>query len=457
MKNTILFLILFLPYLLFAQFSQEKIITTEISGPWYVYATDIDGDGFTDVLSASTGDDTLAWYKNLDGLGNFGPQQTIALLDQTRYIIAADIDGDGDMDVLATTGSINLVVWFENIDGLGNFGTQQIISTDLLLPKMVIAGDVDSDGDLDVIIASNADNKVTWFENLDGLGTFGTQQIISNSALTPTSIFFADIDSDGFGDVISESSINNFPCWYKNLDGLGNFGPQQEITNDTSGSIYVIADDVDGDGDMDILNLEFGGNTISWFENTDGQGAFGPKQIITTDVNAPRQIFMADLDNDGDQDIIYNSQEVIDPEFIAWQENDGLGDFGEQQIITTNVIAPLGLFAADLDNDGDMDVLSSSLADNKIAWYENYFILGIEESLEIKIKVHPNPANTILYITNTSAYIINLIEIYDVMGRVAKKEQENKSQLDISQLQAGVYFVKIITDKGELVKKIIKE
>ena len=157
MKNIVLTILLISPFCFYAQFSEQKIISEDAISSWSIYAADMDGDGKIDLLSASSGDDTLAWYKNLDGLGDFGSKQTIALLDQTRYVIASDLDNDGDLDVLATTGSINLVVWYENEDGLGNFGSQQIISSDLLLPKMLISEDVDNDGDLDVIIASKLD------------------------------------------------------------------------------------------------------------------------------------------------------------------------------------------------------------------------------------------------------------------------------------------------------------
>jgi len=459
MKNLLLVLFFNIPFCFYAQFSEQKLIDEyDFLSPWSIYAADIDGDGNIDLLSASTSDDTLAWYKNTS-MGGFGEKQIITQnLDQTRYITAADIDNDGDMDVLATTGSINLVVWYENLDGLGNFGTQQIISTDLLLPKMVIAADVDGDGDLDAIIASRADNKVTWVENTDGQGTFGTQQLITNNALAVESVFFADINGDGIKDVICDSSNNGVgnPSWFEN-DGDGNFGSLQEITQDTSGSQYVLADDVDGDGDMDVLNIEFGGETIAWYENTDGQGDFGPKQIITNEVDAPIQIFMADFDNDGDKDILYNSQQVVDPDYLAWRANDGLGNFGVEQVITTNVVAPRGLFAADIDNDGDMDVLSSSIADHKLAWYENYTILGVEETLALKIKIHPNPANTVLYISNSSNYTISSLQITDVQGKLVKQVPKNTNQLDISNLATGVYFVNMITNKGSLVKKIIKE
>jgi hypothetical protein len=56
---------------------------------------------------------------------------------------------------------------------------------------------------------------------------------------------------------------------------------------------------------------------------------------------------------------------------IAWYQNDGAGNFSIQQIITTNANSAWSVYATDLDNDGDADVLSASYYDNKIAWYQN--------------------------------------------------------------------------------------
>ena len=461
MKNILLVLLYSIPFCFYAQFGEQQIIDDEVPSSWSIYVADLDGDGYQDLLATEELDSKIVWYKNtsIGGLGNFGEQQLIAAnLEYTRYVTAADIDNDGDMDVLATSASNDLVVWYENVDGLGNFGPQQIISSNLDLPKMVITGDVDGDGDLDTLAASRLDNTLSWYENIDGLGNFGPQQIITNSALNVASIFFADINGDGIKDVICDSSNNGIgnPSWFEN-DGLGNFGSLQEITTDTSGSNYVIADDVDGDGDMDILNIEFGGEIIAWYENTDGQGTFSSKQIIMDEVLAPRQIVMADLDNDGDKDIIYNSNEVVDPDYLAWRANDGLGNFGIEQVITTNVVAARGIFVADIDNDGDIDVFSSSIADHKIAWYENYTILGVEETLALKIKVYPNPINTVLHISNSSSYVISSLQITNLQGKIIKQVSQNINQLDISNLASGVYFVKIITNKGSLIKKIIKE
>eukprot|EP00854_Cymbomonas_tetramitiformis_P025414 gene25414-biopygen26293 len=80
-----------------------QVISTLANGAEGVYATDLDGDGDMDVLSASNFDDKIAWYAN-DGSGGFGSQLVITTLAKyARSVYAADVDGDGDMDVLSAS------------------------------------------------------------------------------------------------------------------------------------------------------------------------------------------------------------------------------------------------------------------------------------------------------------------------------------------------------------------
>ncbi len=456
MKIIIYVFFITVPILGYSQFSDQIIITDDSPSTWSVFLADLDGDFDFDLLATdATLEGKISWFKNLDGQGTFGEEQIITLnLTETRFVTAADLDGDNDMDVLATSLFGDLVVWYENIDGLGTFGTQNVITTQVDLPLMAFVADLDDDDDLDVLTASKNDGKLAWYENEDGMGTFGAQQIIG-STQAAASIFVADLDGDGDGDVISDRSSNGFPCWYENLDGLGTFGAQQEISQDPSGSHYVIAEDLDGDNDMDIINLEFGGDTVSWFENMDGLGNFSTKKIITTDVSGPRLVVTADIDNDNDLDVIYNSQEGVTDNRVAWQENDGNGNFGPQQIITTNIVAARGLFSADVDNDSDMDVFYSSIGDNKIAWNENLTVLGLNNNLEQFVTITPNPTNGVLSIESESN--IETIKVYNVLGKLVLEQSNPSNQIDISSLSNGLLFIQIETDEGSFVKKIIKE
>jgi len=345
-------------------FGAQQIITTAANGAWSVYAADIDGDGDLDVLSASFNDDKIAWYEN-DGAGNFGAQQIITTTaGGARSVYAADIDGDGDLDVLSASSNDDKIAWYAN-DGAGNFGAQQIITTAADYAKSVYAADIDGDGDMDVLSASTDDDKIAWYEN-DGVGNFGAQQIISTATNGAWSVYAADLDGDGDMDVLSTSFSDNNIAWYEN-DGIGNFGDQQIITT-AAGATSVYASDLDGDGDMDVLSASWIDDKIAWYEN-DGLGNFGAQQIITTTATGARSVYAADLDDDGDLDVL--SASFLDDK-MALYENDGSGNFGIQHIITAAAAASAwSVYAADLDADGDMDVLSASQYDDKIACYKN--------------------------------------------------------------------------------------
>ena len=116
----------------------------------------------------------IAWYENTDGQGTFGDQQVITTeADGVPDVYAADLDGDGDMDVLSASRADDKIAWYENTDGQGTFGEQQVITTQATMPSSVYAADLDGDGDMDVLSASSGDDKIAWYENTDGQGTFG--------------------------------------------------------------------------------------------------------------------------------------------------------------------------------------------------------------------------------------------------------------------------------------------
>ena len=307
-------------------FGEQQVITTRVSDAFAVYITDLDGDGDLDVISASRDvdrdvlpptpyDSQIAWYEN-DGTGNFGEQRVIILDTQQRFsdLSAADLDGDGDQDVLSTSFS-NIAVWYEN-DGEGNFGGQQIITTQVEDIVAIYATDLDGDGDQDVLSASLSDDKIAWYEN-DGTGNFGAQVIIDLVDFA-NDIYPADLDGDGDQDVVA--TFSTALVWYEN-DGKGNFRGQQVIFSQANDTFFnpdgVYATDLDGDGDQDVLSASSFGNGIAWYEN-DGQGNFGGRRIITTEVAGLNAITTSDLDRDGDQDLLsassFNSK-------IAWYEN----------------------------------------------------------------------------------------------------------------------------------------
>ncbi len=375
-------------------FGSATELSASVVSPNFIHPDDLDGDGDIDILVATWGATNMSWYEN-DGEGNFGDQRIISTnAGMANCVYTADLDGDGDRDVISASMDPGKIAWYENL-GNGNFGAQQVISTLVMSPYSVYAGDLDGDGDMDLLSASLVDDKIAWYENL-GDGVFNTQHLISVFEDGAHSVCATDIDGDGDLDVLVGSvyggSGGEIVTWYAN-DGNANFGNKHTIIADWARAEAVYPADLDGDGDIDVLSGLRGNSGYSdrivWNQNL-GNGDFGDQQIITTDIESPSQVYAADLDNDGDLDLLSSS---ISDYKIAWYENFGDGTFGPQQILSSDAAFATAVSAADLDGDGDLDVLSASVNNAKIEWYQNYFYHPVQIRGRVFYDINQNGVN----------------------------------------------------------------
>lgn len=290
--------------------------------------------------------------------------------DGVRWIDFADIDGDGFNDIIAANRFGSNVSWYKNIDGGASFISNEIAF--LNQTSMVAHGDLDGDGDIDIIASTIPDQRIVWFENLDGAGNFSTQKIITSSALNAFFLLVEDIDADGDLDIMSGGDASRIE-WYENTTGLGDFGSAILIANNVPNSRSLAMDDLDNDGDLDLVSTSSGAINVWWFENLDGAGNFSVKQEIGGIGSFANHTLLRDFDNDGfiDALAVYAALNRI-----VWYKNlDGEANFSSQIIISLTDIAE-GIDIADIDNDGDEDILSASLIDPFLKWYENEDGLG---------------------------------------------------------------------------------
>ena len=341
-------------------FSSQRTITTGANRAQSVFAADMDRDGDMDVLSASSNDDKIAWYENI-GSGDFLARTISTASDGAVSVFAADVDGDGDMDVLSASIIDDKIAWYEN-NGSEVFEAHTISTGDDA--PSVFAADVDGDGDIDVLSASILDDKITWYEN-NGSEVF-TAHTISTAAEGARSVFAVDLDGDGDMDVLSASADDNKIAWYEN-NGREVF-TAHTISTTADYARSVFAADVDGDGDMDVLSASSDDSKVAWYENNGSEDFTA--HTISTAASYAASVFTADVDGDGDMDVLSASE--FDNK-IAWYENDGSPAIGPwtSHTISTAANGARSVFAADVDGDSDLDVLSASSIDNKIAWYEN--------------------------------------------------------------------------------------
>ena len=120
------------------------------------------------------------------------------------------------------------------VSGYAQFGAQQIISTTTEKPNLSIPFDIDNDGFIDVLTASGETYNLSWYRNLDGLGSFGDENIIEGTSAFYLSVEFVDINTDGAKDILYLRNNPRQAVWVENLDGAGNFGTVQ-VFLETSG------------------------------------------------------------------------------------------------------------------------------------------------------------------------------------------------------------------------------
>jgi surface protein len=348
-----------------------------------VFAADIDGDGDMDIISASFNDDTIAWYENN---GASDPSWTAANIatdnDGAKSVFAADIDGDGDMDIISASYNDNTIDWYKNNNGDGSSWTAANIaassgSSNADRPESVFAADIDGDGDMDVVSASRNDNTIAWYENNNGDGSSWTAANIVTNKNDAHSVFAADIDGDGDMDIVSASAGDDTIAWYENNGDPNPSFTAANISTSADNVQSVFAADMDGDGDMDIVSPDndINDESVVWYENNNGDGSsWTATDIARGLVGDVEAVFGADMDGDGHMDILAASNP---PHRVLLLKNNGAAD--PSWTLTEIALGGIGeipyglktIFAADMDGDGDMDALSGSAGDDTIAWYEN--------------------------------------------------------------------------------------
>lgn len=355
-------------------FSAPKLISAETDAPFNLQTADLDGDGDLDIVATSLNDDRVTWYEN-DGAVSFTPHTITATADWAWGVFTADVDGDGDIDVLTASNFDDKVAWYEN-DGTPAEGSWlvHVISVQGDNNEAVYVADLDGDGDFDILSTSCEDNTIAWHEN-NGAENF-TRHIISSAERCAVGVEAADVDGDGDLDILTVAYSDNRLAWYEN-NGAQSFSRHIVSTN-AFRAVQLHAADLDKDGDMDLVSAEHGidgmgtlaDNKFVGYEN-DGAQNFTPYTIATLrgqpGVSDFGGLGVADVDGDGMLDIIVGSNAKFD-----WYKNDGtpaVGPWAAQSISMTTT-ASLAI-AGDLDGDGDLDVVATSISRDTVTWYEN--------------------------------------------------------------------------------------
>ena len=228
-----------------------------------VHSADIDEDGDKDVIIAVEDLDLITCFEN-DGNQNFVQHDISSAFNDPHFVTTADMDDDGDLDILSAYYSGQKIVCWEN-DGLFNF-TMHIICESFGGPWVVRAVDLDEDGDQDILSSARSSDMIAWWQN-HGNWNF-EQHIIGQSSRINGSrdVCAGDLDIDGDLDLVGIACYNNRIGWGKNdgnqvFQGIG-IGADFDYPN------RIQTADFDEDGDLDFTAVSYHGNSLEWWENT---------------------------------------------------------------------------------------------------------------------------------------------------------------------------------------------
>ncbi len=303
--------------------------------------------------------------------------------DSPGTVISADMDNDGDIDLVASGVFNGNIVWYENLDGGGALDDPKIIvSFGTFGVDFISVMDVDGDGIMDVF-GMNED-EVFWVKNtVEETATFSDPIYLPVSTISyGRDAKMEDINGDDILDIILVGHALSL-LWLEGIDGNGNFHPAVGLIND--GRYYIELADFDNDGDLDIVSVSYdnsnGDFSLGWFENLDGNANFASFQTIDPLISSPQDLQIADLDADGDTDILLGvTTHISNAHYYFWYENtlNENGSWTKKVISDTEGIAPPTIF--DIDADNDLDIVTTQ---EGLRIYENVDGLGSFEPSEI--------------------------------------------------------------------------
>lgn len=352
-------------HLLFRQYP----ITEEVLGAKDIDVADFDADGDMDLVAVAVYTSQLVWYEQGNqGPADFTPH---ILEDKAHATPGdtADIDGDSDIDLIYPVLNGYKVNWYIN-NGAGSplFTSRTIITTPIEIDELQTV-ELNGDGVIDILAREHDQEGLIWYENSGGARPSFTRRTINDYPLEARAFHATDLDSDGDNDIVVLGTVNwnSQLLWFENDGSSVPAFTTHLIQDDFPPGLFesvLITVDFDYDNDADILLKSLDG-TITWYKNDgDSPPTFVEHPIATgssSGLSYGNGLAASDLDGDSDIDIVTDSWYGDPRNRIEWLANDGaVVPAFSTHLITTDIEHPDKLVVADMDGDGDIVVASDS-------------------------------------------------------------------------------------------------
>jgi len=410
-----------------------------------IRVADVDVDGDTDIVSSSLGS-RVVWFEN-DGTGTF-TLRTSSYWDQDGQssIELADIDGDGDPDFAMRDFSDGDILWARN-DGQDGFHFVGLVSEVEEWTADFAFEDLDSDGDQDLVVSPPSNvvtSELSWRENL-GDSQFSSPHVVTTDAPNTANLELMDMNADGLMDIVCPMYYlpTGILVFQASAPGVFPVIPDTTFGPSTSGTMqYANPGDLDGNGSIDLI-ASFPGELVPFLNDGSGSLSMGTS-IPFTEQSFGKMMVTGDFDGDTHIDLIVG---VSDCACLWYYPGIGGAEFDDRILVdSTGYGGAFCLQTADLDLDGDLDLVTARQNPTEIVWYENGQIAAaILESATGSMGITPNPMRDRATLAlPTSMELPVKLEIMDCKGRVVRAWtlRSLTTGMERDQLPAGLYLVR---------------
>ena len=346
--------------------AQESVIDSDFLRPVGLTTADLDQDGDLDVAGVAYGAGAVAWWENLDGSGLAWVRHPIdSSFPGAITVRTGDLDGDGDLDVVGGSWDGAEIAWWRHEAG-ADVWTRFTIATAATATHWVDTADVDGDGDVDVVAAIAGLHDVAWWRNDGGDPVAWTVQVLDDSFAGARSAVPVDVDRDGRVDIVGAALEGSDVAWWRNLGGEPVAWSKQEVSASFVMAHHVVAGDVDGDGDLDLAGTAYGLSRLGLWRNQGGDPIQWNREVAGALAGA-LVLDLRDLDGDGRPDLVATSDAE---DVVSWWRNVG-GSPREwpAQTIAEGFAGAWPLAVADLDANGSLDVIAGASETTRVAWW----------------------------------------------------------------------------------------
>jgi len=344
----------------------------------HVQVVDLDRDDLLDIVVCDIGNNSVSWIRQ-ESPGVYVETLLAKDMAAPSHVQVIDFDGDGDLDLIVSL----LGILFPNNDRIGsililenagkNTFVKHLVADKIARAADVRAADLDGDGDMDLasVQFGYLDGDTRWFENL---GDWQFKSNLLQSLSGGINVEVIDIDKDGDKDLITLISQEWEEIYLYLNDGGGNFTTKRLYgsSNDDYGSSGIYLADLDKDGDTDILYTN--GDSfdytpprprpwqgVNWLEN---KGSLSFEFHRIADFGGAYNARPLDVDKDGDLDLFvvssFNLWEKPEAQSFIWLENDGQMKFSKRNI-ASNPTHILAFELGDFNKDGKVDMITGGM------------------------------------------------------------------------------------------------